>query len=169
MKRIPWWILICVPLLVGCLSPDTRDFHGQVTDATPWDRKYERVQKYLEDAGKFTYQREGPGDYWRMPHETEAASGGDCEDQAIWLYAKLLDDGFTDVRLVVGMLFNRDKTPRGWHAWVQWYSVKGVYVLDPTARWAWPTLACNTRRWLYHPMCSFYRGTRYVHEWLPYE
>lgn len=165
MKCFPWLIISCF-LLIGCLGPDTRDFDGKITATTPFDAKYARVQKYLEQASKKEYQREYSGDYWRLPEETEAMGGGDCEDLAIWLYCKLLQEGFEDVRFVTGLIYtSMAKTQRYGHAWVQWHSERGIYVLDPTDHSGWPWPAHETRRWLYHATCSFYRAIRYAHEW----
>ena len=172
MKCFPWWLLVCVPLLWGCaglgIGPDTRDFEGRVTVSTPFDEKYERVRRHLEQAAKLEYQREHLGDYWRLPYETERQGGGDCEDMAIWLYAKLLADGFEDVRFVAGLVYDSmARTHRYGHAWVQWHSTRGVYVLDATDRSGWPWPAHDTKRWMYLATFSYYRSTRYAHRWTP--
>lgn len=103
-------------------------------------------------------ERRSP-DYWQLPEETEARRAGDCEDKAIWLYAILIQEGFTNIRLVVGK-YRIDQSD--YHAWVAAYLGEAVYILDPTI---------NNGIWevdrypegFYKPMYSYYKGKRWQH------
>jgi hypothetical protein len=48
-------------------------------------------------------------------------------------------NGATNVRLVIG---KRSWTSRKTHAWIEWTTENGSYVLDPTINWA----ACRTEK-----------------------
>jgi predicted transglutaminase-like cysteine proteinase len=103
------------------------------------------VEKHLKKASKFIYeadkqQDESVGavftdyqkvkyDHWKLPNETELTNRGDCEDKAIWLYSKLIDEGFKDVKLVTG---KHRESDNNFHAWVTWHHENKIYILDPT-------------------------------------
>ena len=90
-------------------------------------------------------------DYWQLPDETEKRGKGDCEDKAIWLYSKLLKDGFADVRLVIGKYRRSDIL---FHAW--------VFILDPTKRKTVRELKDFASDY-YQPYYSYYREKRWCH------
>ena len=157
--------------LAGCASagvgmtnmaPASRDYNyrGIPTTVTPYDSKYRRVEEYLKTAYNFQYKSEKRGsDYWQLPDETEALKTGDCEDKAIWLYSKLLDDGLPNVRLVIG---KENKDSEEFHAWVAWDRGGKIYILDPTA---------DSHIWrldqypqgYYLPYYSFYKNKEWIH------
>jgi len=136
------------------------DYQGKPAPVTPFEFKYKRVREYLRTAHGFRYKADKKGaDYWQLPDETERKGGGDCEDKAIWLYSRLLKDGFEDIRLVIGKV--REDSLR-FHSWVAWYPQGKVYVLDPTN---------DSEMWeideypkgFYKPYYSFYRDKSWRH------
>jgi hypothetical protein len=98
-------------------------------------------------------------DYWQLPQETESRGTGDCEDKAIWLYARLIQIGFENVRLVVGKY--RVDEP-AYHAWVVHNSTGKTYILDPTINdGLW-----DARRYpkgFYQPLYSYSKDKRWRH------
>lgn len=151
-------------LLVGCATGMNtgmkHDYHGRPVLTTPFDSKYTRVKEYLRTAYQFKYKGDFKGyDYWQLPEETERRGKGDCEDKAIWLYIKLLSEGFDNIRLIIGKRREDSRVP---HAWVAWYEKERVYVLDPTFQskireiQQYPTGH-------YKPYYSFYREKSWNH------
>ncbi len=148
--------------LIGCttLSPGHYDHIGVSTTKTPYDDRYKKVRKYLKTASKFKYKADGVGaDYWQLPFETERLGRGDCDDKAIWLYSKLLKEGFDDVRLVLG---NYKSGEFSVHMWVNWYHNGQVYILDPTINngiWRAEEYSMD----YYKPYYSFHRDKKWKH------
>lgn len=164
-------------------NPPATASHGQGNLTT--------VEKYLRHAYNFRYKEDTPGpivqrvsgstagtytgfytsqgyDYWQLPNETQKLGTGDCEDKAIWLYVRLLQHGYTNVRLVVGKY---EASSSVYHVWVNWYvktvgkdgRVKEtVYILDPTVDYRpWPASSFSAGYYL--PLYSFYKDQRWVH------
>ena len=110
----------------------------------------------------------GGYDYWQLPEETEKLGTGDCEDKAIWLYERLLEHSYTNVRLVVGK-YQADKNV--YHVWVNLYVTtpgkdgkveQKVYILDPTMdSKAWDAKSFPAGYYL--PLYSFYKNQRWAH------
>jgi hypothetical protein len=152
--------------LCGCaaLVGEPLDYHGRPTDHTPFDSKYEQVKRLLERASSFRYQPEASGrDHWQLPAETEKLGGGDCEDMAIWLYAKMLQKGLCGTRLCIGIRTPADKDM---HCWVLWYEGNRAFLLDPTTRYG----MVNTAQipWgLYRPLYSYHRDRSFAHGRVP--
>lgn len=69
---------------------------------------------------------------WKTPEETESGAPADCKAKAVALYHRMQAHGATNVRLVIG---KRATTSRSTHAWLEWESPSGTYVLDPTLLW----------------------------------
>lgn len=102
-------------------------------------------------------------DHWQLPAETEERGAGDCEDKAIWLYARLIQDGMNNVRLVVGKYRINQSA---YHAWVAAYLDEKIYILDPTINngiWA----ASQYPEEFYVPIYSFYKENRWQHRESP--
>ncbi len=148
--------------LIGCttLSPGHYDHTGISIKKTPYDDRYKRVKNYLKTASKFKYKADGVGaDNWQLPFETEALGRGDCDDKAIWLYSKLLKEGFNDVRLVLG---NYKRGKLSVHMWVNWYHNGQVYILDPTINNG-ISRAEDYSKDYYKPYYSFHRDKKWKH------
>ena len=125
-----------------------------------YDRQYRKVRMNLETASRFQYKADRIGaDYWQMPHETEKLGMGDCEDKAIWLYSKLIKEGFDNVRLVLG---DYKRSEASTHMWVNWYHDGQVYILDPTINdGIWK--AKEYSKEYYKPSYSYYKDKKWKH------
>ena len=66
---------------------------------------------------------------WQTPHEVNVTRRADCKGKAMALYEMMHRFGATDVRFVIGRHRAGD-----WftHAWLEWETAYGRYVLDPT-------------------------------------
>ena len=69
---------------------------------------------------------------WKTPAETQSGEPADCKAKAVALYKTMLENGASNLRLVIG---RRTSTSRSTHAWLEWDSNTGSYVLDPTINW----------------------------------
>ena len=119
-------------------------------DSTPYDRQMSRIRPVLLTKSAFTSQqvsistinewmsdlREIPYGYhmeWRTPAEVASRAPADCKGKAVALYERMQTSGAKNVRLVIG---KRAPTSRVTHAWLEWETTHGTYVLDPTFHWA---------------------------------
>jgi transglutaminase-like putative cysteine protease len=115
-------------------------------DSTPYDRQMTRVRPVLASvAGEtpetiplaivnqwmsrirrlhYRYSRE-----WQTPSEVMSSKTGDCKGKALAMYEVMQLIGATNVRFIIGKHHASD-----WftHAWVQWDTPNGSFVLDPT-------------------------------------
>jgi len=122
-----------------------RSVSGRLTTRTPFDHKIVRAQLQVDTQGStqmsnesiedlfriaksFRYKRDMYGDVWQSASETDKSRSGDCEDKAIWLFTKLSQNGYNDIRLVVGKFRTIDKQ---FHAWVTVRVDGNDYLLDP--------------------------------------
>jgi predicted transglutaminase-like cysteine proteinase len=140
--------------------------------STPYDRQMTRIQRVLTSKSSTDKEdvsialvnhwiqdlREMPYAFspeWRTPEEVQIAPAADCKGKAVALYQKMHAHGAHNVRLVIG---KRTFTSRKTHAWLEWSTDAGTYVLDPTILWS----ACRTeevRGNSYLPLYA-YSGTR---------
>ena len=150
--------------LTSCMATDrpADPYPGAPTHRTPYDSKYERVRLYLTEArAKITYTPEQPDrDYWQLPAETETLGTGDCEDMAIWLYARMKHDGLQPVRLCIG---KHTADAALMHAWLIWRYKNSFYVLDPSIS-AKPLRQDKIRAGDYVPHYSFDGDRKWRHE-----
>jgi len=148
---------------LGCATVEASyyDHMGTPVQTTPYDIRYDRIKEHLKESRKILYKQEEAGrDYWQLPVETEFLGTGDCEDKAIWLYSKLLEEGFDDIRLVVGD-YVTGKESR--HVWISWHYEGRTYIIDPST---------NDKIWeadkypegYYKPIYSFYRNSKWKHD-----
>jgi predicted transglutaminase-like cysteine proteinase len=143
-------VFLVLLLLIG-LSCVTS--HGEAlfisVKSTPYDRQMSRIRPVLA-AADTTEHRElslqvvnewigslraipyGFTAVWKTPSETQSGEPADCKAKAVALYEKMKANGATDLRLVIG---KRTPRSRSTHAWVEWQTVGGNYVLDPTINW----------------------------------
>ncbi len=117
--------------------------------STPYDRQMTRIQPvlcsksatgerisltlvnhWIQDLREIPY---GFSPVWKTPDEVESAPAADCKGKAVALYEKMHAHGAHDVRLVIG---RRTSFSRKTHAWLEWNTEAGTYVLDPTINWA---------------------------------
>ena len=87
------------------------------------------VNEWMIDlrAMPYRYSRE-----WRTPFEVENAKVGDCKGKALALYDRMLLNGATNVRFVIGKRRANDSLT---HAWLEWETGIGTILLDPTFNW----------------------------------
>ena len=69
---------------------------------------------------------------WKTPAETQSGLPADCKAKAVALYERMQTCGATNLRLIIG---KRAATSRLTHAWLEWDTPSGTYVLDPTINW----------------------------------
>jgi hypothetical protein len=121
-----------------------------LVNATPYDHQMNRIQPVL--AGKHVARSENLsvgivnqwiGDLraipygftpeWKTPAEVNVSSVADCKGKAVALYQKMNQAGAQGVRLVIG---KRTPFSRKTHAWLEWSTAGGKFVLDPTINWS---------------------------------
>ncbi len=94
---------------------------------------------------------------WKTPAEVRSARMGDCKGKAIALYEKLRASGARHVRLVIGKHRAEDFRT---HAWVEWETLQGTFLLDPTFNWT----AAKTEQQdqsTYIPFYAYENGHKY--------
>ena len=118
---------------------------------TPYDQQMARIRPVLLAANEFAQTRSDLtlgvvdlwiGDLrsipygftreWKTPAETESGAPADCKAKALDLYQRMQASGARNVRLVIGRHTSRSRCT---HAWVEWETEGGTYVLDPTLNW----------------------------------
>ena len=121
----------------------------------------ESIDSLFNKARSFRYAEDRTGDYWQSPEETDRKHSGDCEDKAVWLYAQLKYNGYSDVRLVIGKYRSFD---RKYHVWVLCTDASGAsYLLDPAAQ----KRVCAVGHFspgFYQPVYSFDGQNRYLYK-----
>ena len=94
---------------------------------------------------------------WKTPTETQSSTAADCKAKSVALYQTMLEHGASNVRLVIG---RRAPTSRSTHAWLEWESDTGSYVLDPTLNWkAVPSDQVGSR--FYVPFYAYEGGRKF--------
>jgi predicted transglutaminase-like cysteine proteinase len=117
-------------------------------DATPYDRQMTRIRPVLLTKNSTSQPvslavvnnwmgdlRDIPYGYqleWKTPEEVQTRRPADCKGKAVALYERMQKHGARNVRLVIG---KRAPTSRMTHAWLEWETENGSYVLDPTFNW----------------------------------
>jgi transglutaminase-like putative cysteine protease len=66
---------------------------------------------------------------WKTPAQVQSDLAADCKGKAILLYAIMRANGATHVRFVIGKHYVTDLRT---HAWLEWDTANGTYLLDPT-------------------------------------
>lgn len=138
------WLFVLVPMF--CLAADVNQ-GIRPSYSTPFDRKlnqpglfelsnysdsYTSIQQLFNTARAFRYVTDRSGDHWQSAEETDSKRSGDCEDKAIWLFARLKQCGYTNVRLVIGKYRQIDKR---YHVWVTCSDASGnTCLLDPASQ-----------------------------------
>ena len=93
------------------------------------DISFRMVNYWIEDLRSIPY---GFTREWKTPAETESGAPADCKAKAVALYERMHACGATKLRLIIG---RRTPTSRSTHAWLEWETQTGNYVLDPTFNW----------------------------------
>lgn len=117
-----------------------------VVPSTPYDHQMSRIHPALSSASRsasgtisldtvnawMTQLRAMPyrfSPYWQTPSEVSLTQASDCKGKALLLYAQLRRSGAKCVRMVIG---KRHVYASRTHAWLEWQTTAGTYVLDPT-------------------------------------
>jgi predicted transglutaminase-like cysteine proteinase len=87
------------------------------------------VNRWIGDLRSIPY---GFSQIWKTPAELEKSPIADCKGKSVALYEKMQLHGATNVRLIIG---KRTPSSRSTHAWLEWSTTSGAYVLDPTINW----------------------------------
>jgi transglutaminase-like putative cysteine protease len=66
---------------------------------------------------------------WKTPAQVNSDLSADCKGKAILLYALMRANGARHIRFVIGKRHIADQRT---HAWLEWETTKGTYLLDPT-------------------------------------
>ena len=179
VKKIKLVFAVTLTLLLRCTDSSHAaevDLYGHPAKNTPYDQKsaltevlnapYQPqpyspagpIDRLFRKARRFNYSEDKNGDNWQSPGETEKKQAGDCEDKALWLYARLRAAGYMNLRLVVGKYRSLDP---GYHVWIMHVDEKGsIFLLDPTIQnKIWPLAAFHTG--LYQPLFLFDGKDRY--------
>lgn len=94
---------------------------------------------------------------WKTPIEVNSDRMGDCKGKAVALYDQLLVNGAHNVRLVIGKHRTSDART---HAWVEWETLQGTLLLDPTLNWAAAKTECQDQS-TYVPLYAYENGRKY--------
>ena len=146
LKRIFLVLLVLVGLSVA--SSEASSIFVSVK-STPYDHQMSRIQPILVEGrdgngsevslrlvnqwiGNLRSIPYGFTKAWKTPAETQSGQPADCKAKAVALYEQMKAHGAKDVRLVIG---KRSLSSRSTHAWVEWETTSGTYVLDPTINW----------------------------------
>ena len=138
-------LLVTVLLSLSSAATCFADALLLTVNATPYDNQMSRIRPVLTTAAAptdrtslavvnewMTDLREIPYQYhlvWKTPSEVESREASDCKGKAVALYRRMKANGASNVRLVIG---KRAPTSRMTHAWLEWETSNGSYVLDPT-------------------------------------
>jgi hypothetical protein len=88
---------------------------------------------------------------WQTPDEVDFAQVGDCKGKALTLYARMRNAGATNLRLVIGKRHVYDSAT---HAWLEWETSAGSYLLDPTFDEA-PVKLSELDSMIYRPLYAY--------------
>jgi hypothetical protein len=143
-------LLGSVSLLAACFGLNAASCFAQpiffTVGSTPYDRQMNPISPVLNSpagplAGRtslttlnqwMTSLRAIPYRYspqWKTPAQVNSDVAADCKGKAILLYAILRANGATHVRFVIG---KHHATDLRTHAWLEWDTTRGTYLLDPT-------------------------------------
>ncbi len=144
-------ILFCL----SCLSAFAQSNYITVK-STPYDRQMVRIRPILTSGvshkdqslslglvnnwiGNLRAIPYGFSMEWKTPSEVRSGAYADCKGKAVALYNAMHARGAENIRLVIG---KRTSTSRKTHAWLEWTTSNGTYILDPTINWS----ACRAER-----------------------
>ena len=157
-------VLFCL----SCLSAFAQSSHYITVKSTPYDRQMTRIRPILSSSASHGEQslslglvnnwignlRAIPYGFsmeWKTPDEVRTGAYADCKGKAVALYNTMLSRGADNVRLVIG---KRTWTSRKTHAWLEWATSNGTYILDPTINWS-AFRAERTGRSSYIPLYAY--------------
>jgi predicted transglutaminase-like cysteine proteinase len=109
------------------------------------------VNHWIQDLRAIPY---GFSMEWKTPGEVKSGPAADCKGKAVALYDLMRSKGAQNVRLVIG---KRSWVSRKTHAWLEWTTNTGTYLLDPTINWS----AERAERSFYVPLYAFSGTQKY--------
>jgi hypothetical protein len=142
--------LMGLVFLAACLGSNVRTASAEPiflpVASTPYDHQMSPISPVLNSstghlAGRtslatinqwITSLRAIPYKYspqWKTPAQVNADVAADCKGKAILLYAILRANGAMHIRFVIGKHRFADMRT---HAWLEWDTTSGTYLLDPT-------------------------------------
>lgn len=136
--------LLLLALLAGFSSSCLADALYLAVNNTPYDRQMTRIRPILTSGASgngvslglvnqwmsdlrdipYGFQKE-----WKTPSEVATRRPADCKGKAVALLNRMQAQGASNVRLVIG---RRAPTSAKTHAWLEWQTKDGNYLLDPT-------------------------------------
>jgi predicted transglutaminase-like cysteine proteinase len=139
-------LLVAAVLTLSVTTSSVADPLLVSVKATPYDRQMSRIRRVLASAhqsssdrvsllmvnGWMSELRDVPYQYkrtWQTPGEVDSGRAADCKGKAVALYRRMKTHGATNLRLVIG---RRTPWSPATHAWLEWKTPRGKYVLDPT-------------------------------------
>lgn len=142
--------------------------------STPYDRQMSRIRPILTSNVRRTDQNlslalvnnwignlraipYGFSTEWKTPEEVQLDAFADCKGKAVALYNTMHSCGASNVQLVIG---KRLWTSRKTHAWLEWTTANGTYILDPTINWS-AFRAERSGRNSYIPLYAYAGGQKY--------
>ena len=158
---------------LSCLSAFAQSNYISV-NSTPYDRQMLRIRSVLTESGENKQQNlsvalvnhwignlrsipYGFSTEWKTPKEVQFGAYADCKGKAVALYNAMHARGADNVRLVIG---KRTSMSRKTHAWLEWTTASGTYILDPTINWS-AFHAERTGRSSYIPLYAYAGGKKY--------
>jgi hypothetical protein len=158
---------------LSCLSTFAQSTYINV-NSTPYDRQMARIRPILASSAGHREQNlsvalvnhwigdlraipYGFSTEWKTPEEVQAGAFADCKGKAVALYNVMHSGGAQDVRLVIG---KRLPTSRKTHAWLEWSTAGGTYILAPTINWA-ACRADRSGRRSYIPLYAYAGGQKF--------
>ena len=146
-RKILLFLAAVVSLAAACCYADSPFL---LVEKTPYDRQMTRIRPVLSTTSNgpkheislsevnhwieslraipYAFSME-----WKTPAEVESAPAADCKGKAVALYDLMHAHGADNLRLVIG---RRTWVSQKTHAWLEWTTPNGVYVLDPTINWS---------------------------------
>jgi hypothetical protein len=165
-----------VGLTLFCLSclPLFAQSTYVTVNSTPYDRQMSRIRPILASAATHKDQslsvslvnswignlRAIPYGFsmeWKTPEEVQLGASADCKGKAVALYNAMHSRGVENVRLVIG---KRLWTSRKTHAWLEWTTASGTFILDPTINWS-ALRAERAGRSSYIPLYAYAGGKKF--------
>lgn len=133
---------------LSCLSAFAQSNFVAVK-STPYDRQMTRIRSVLTSPshrpqnvsvglvnnwiGNLRAIPYGFSTEWKTPAEVQLGAYADCKGKAVALYNAMRSRGADNIRLVIG---KRSFASRKTHAWLEWPTAGGIYILDPTINWS---------------------------------
>lgn len=136
--------------LVACVAGASISCFAQHTfvavNSTPYDRQMARIGPVLNTTPHYPPGALSPATIngwindlyavpyaycpqWKTPTEVQSGAFADCKGKAVALYSNMRRYGATNLRIVVGKRRTGDLRS---HAWLEWETNNGKYLLDPT-------------------------------------